>query len=99
MRKHKTTVPHFLVVVFNINLKYFFSNRYPRLGGGIQLRQAIASYCGGATVPENVLVCNGSDDALVLICHALLGIGKSVLVPSPSYEHFCVNALATGNNY
>ncbi len=42
------------------------------------------------------MVTNGSDDALILICLTFLGHNKSALVPVPTYEHFCVNAVCTG---
>jgi len=63
---------------------------YPQLGGGNQLKNEICQYCG--VIPENVMITNGSDDALILICHTYLGPGKTVIAPVPTYEHFCVNA-------
>ena len=67
---------------------------YPNLGGGAELRNRLAEYCG--VIPENIMVTNGSDDALILICQTYLRSGKSVLAPVPTYEHFCVNAMNTG---
>lgn len=67
---------------------------YPQLGGGQELRDALAGYCG--VIPENLLVTNGSDAALILLCRDLLGPGKRVLAPVPTYEHFCVDAEGTG---
>ena len=67
---------------------------YPELGGGARLRGRIAEYA--AVIPETILVTNGSDDALILICHTYLTGGKVCLAPCPTYEHFCVNAEGTG---
>lgn len=68
---------------------------YPQLGGGLDLRRDIAGYAG--CIPENLLVTNGSDDALVLICQALLhGPNATCLAPTPSYEHMMVNVECTG---
>merc|ERR1712137_727070 len=67
---------------------------YPNLGGGAELRQRLADYAG--VIPEDIMVTNGSDDALILICQSFLGTGKSVIAPVPTYEHFCVNAMNTG---
>ena len=67
---------------------------YPQLAGGDALRAELARYC--AVGEDNLLVTNGSDDALIVLCHALLGPGKSALAPTPTYEHFCVNVLGTG---
>ena len=71
-----------------------FLKWYPQLSGGEALQRELASYCGVGT--ENLLVTNGSDDALILLCHGLLGAGKTALAPTPTYEHFCVNVVGTG---
>ena len=44
----------------------------------------------------NLLITNGSDEALILICQKFLDASKSALIPMPSYEHFVLNAEATG---
>lgn len=67
---------------------------YPNLGGGSDLRNQLAKYC--CVIPENILVTNGSDDALILICQTFLNSGKSVIAPVPTYEHFCCNVIHTG---
>eukprot|EP00759_Apiculatamorpha_spiralis_P037322 PhF_6_TR37204/c0_g1_i1/m.54832/K00817/hisC; histidinol-phosphate aminotransferase len=67
---------------------------YPELGGGVRLRGRLATYA--SCIPEALLVTNGSDDALILICHTFLAPGKVCLAPCPTYEHFCVNAEGTG---
>lgn len=71
-----------------------FLKWYPQLGGGAALRGAIADYAG--VIPENLIITNGSDDALILLCQRFLGEGKRALAPAPTYEHFCVNAAQTG---
>ena len=71
-----------------------FLKWYPHLSGGKDLRESLTSYCG--IINENLMVTNGSDDALILICQSFLGHGKTALVPCPTYEHFCVNAVCTG---
>jgi histidinol-phosphate aminotransferase len=71
-----------------------FLNWYPHLAGGRRLLSALAAYC---SVGEgSLLITNGSDAGLALLCHAFLDPGRSVLAPMPTYEHFCVTALATG---
>lgn len=67
---------------------------YPHLAGGDALRGELASYCNVAD--DNLIITNGSDDALILLCQAFLGHGKAALAPTPTYEHFCVNAVTTG---
>jgi histidinol-phosphate aminotransferase len=79
----------FVITSEGNNLKW-----YPHLSGGIELSNALTAYCN--VIPENILITNGSDDALILLCYSLLGHGKTALVPSPTYEHFCVNAINTG---
>ena len=69
---------------------------YPKLGGGENLRNKLAEYSG--VIPENVLVTNGSDDALILICQTFIKPGNSVVAPVPTYEHFCCNAVHAGGN-
>ncbi|KAH3767751.1 histidinol-phosphate transaminase [Pelomyxa schiedti] len=67
---------------------------YPHLAGGAALRTALAEYCG--VIAENIIVTNGSDDALILLCYSYLGYGQTALAPIPTYEHFCVNAVNSG---
>jgi histidinol-phosphate aminotransferase len=69
---------------------------YPNLAGGDALRHELASYC--SVGEENLLITNGSDDALILLCHTFLGHGKTAIAPTPTYEHFCVNAVNAGAN-
>lgn len=69
---------------------------YPHLGGGQVLKQGLVQHLGDGVVAENMLITNGSDDALILLCHALLGPGRTAIAPVPTYEHFCVNATVTG---
>ena len=45
---------------------------------------------------DEVLVTNGSDDALELICKTYLDPGDEVVVPRPTYTHFLVFARAQG---
>jgi histidinol-phosphate aminotransferase len=71
-----------------------FLKWYPNLSGGDALQAELANYCSVGT--ENLLITNGSDDALILLCHGMLGAGKSALAPTPTYEHFCVNVVGTG---
>ncbi|GMV39229.1 MAG: histidinol-phosphate aminotransferase [Myxococcales bacterium] len=68
-------------------------NWYPELYSK-RLTTALASYVG---VPEgSLLVTNGSDDALDLVCRTYLDDGDEVVVPSPTYTHFLVYAGARG---
>lgn len=68
---------------------------YAPLGGGDDLKQGLAEYVDGA-ITENLLVTNGSDDALILAAQTYLKMGIRALVDCPTYEHFCVNAACTG---
>lgn len=70
-------------------------NWYPPLGGA-DLLQGLASYT--ALPGENLLVTNGSDDALALVCTSFLDRGDDVLVPVPTYNHFMVFAQSQGAN-
>lgn len=45
---------------------------------------------------DQILVTNGSDDALDLICKTFLDPGDEVVVPRPTYMHFLVFAAAQG---
>lgn len=45
-----------------------------------------------------VLVTNGSDDALDLLCKTFLDPGDEVVVPRPTYTHFLVFARAQGGS-
>lgn len=68
-------------------------NWYPDLKAQA-LRKAIGRYTG---VPvEGILVTNGSDAALDLVCRTYLDPGDEVVVASPTYGHFLVFARASG---
>lgn len=76
---------------------------YPHLAGGHFLKKNLVKYVathGGNTQisDKNLLITNGSDDALILICQRFSGNGKRVLIPLPTYEHFVVNVEATGSD-
>ena len=62
--------------------------QYSTTEGDPALRAAIAARLGGRglhTVPDDVLVCTGSQQALTLVAAALLEPGDAVLVEEPSY--------------
>ena len=60
-------------------------NWYPELSSK-ELRRKLAAYSGRAM--EEILVTNGSDDALDLICKVFLDPKDEVVVPYPTYTHF-----------
>lgn len=68
-------------------------NWYPDLAA-TPLREAIGRYTG---VPaDNILITNGSDAALDLVCRTYLDPGDCVDVVWPTYGHFLVFARACG---
>ena len=69
-------------------------NWYPELGS-TSLAEALTEYVN--LDAENILVTNGSDDALELVCKAYLGPDDRVLVPVPTYTHFFVYVQARGS--
>ncbi|MFW5968538.1 MAG: histidinol-phosphate transaminase [Persicimonas sp.] len=68
-------------------------NWYPQLGSR-QLLEALEDYTGLES--DQMLVTNGSDDALQLICNTFLSEGDRVVAPVPSYNHFLVFAQSCG---
>jgi histidinol-phosphate aminotransferase len=68
-------------------------NWYPELGSR-SLLLGLSDYTG--VRPDSLLVTNGSDDALHLICASFLDAGDEVVVPVPTYNHFIVFAQAKG---
>lgn len=58
------------------------------------LREGLAGYTGVSA--DHLLVTNGSDDALALVCNTFLDAGDDVLVVWPTYGHFMVFARARG---
>ncbi len=68
-------------------------NWYPELGSS-QLRAQLSQYTG--VDADSILVTNGSDEALALICNTYLDAGDVVVVPVPTYNHFVVFAQARG---
>ena len=68
-------------------------NWYPTLGSP-ELKQRLAEFTGRPT--EEILVTNGSDDALKLVCDTFLDPGDHVLAPSPTYTHTLLFARTRG---
>jgi histidinol-phosphate aminotransferase len=68
-------------------------NWYPDLGAR-KLKAALSTYTG--LDQECLLVTNGSDDALDLLCRTYLDATDDVLVAAPTYGHFLVFARARG---
>jgi len=68
-------------------------NWYPDLGA-TRLRGALSRYTG---VPaDGIIVTNGSDDALDLLCRTFLGASDDAVVVWPTYGHFLIFARARG---
>lgn len=68
-------------------------NWYPELGAP-KVRAALSAYTG--VRPDSILVTNGSDDALDLVCRSFLDPGDDVVVAWPTYGHFLIFARARG---
>ncbi len=68
-------------------------NWYPPLAAG-PLLQRLGDYTG--LTSSSILVTNGSDDCLNLVCTTYLDEGDRVLVPYPTYTHLLVFAGARG---
>jgi len=68
-------------------------HRYPDLLGG-DLRARLADYAGVA--PEQVVVTNGSDDAIELVLKVCLPPGGSVLLPTPTFFVYGFSARLLG---
>jgi len=71
-----------------VNLNY-----YPQLFAR-DLRLRLQSYVGYPA--DHILVTNGSDDALDLLCKTYLNPGDRVLSPYPTYTHFLLFAKSRG---
>ena len=74
---------------------------YPHLNGGHFLKKKLIEYASKNTEMKNIseknlIITNGSDDALILLCHRYLNSNKKAVIPLPTYEHFVLNAEATG---
>jgi len=68
-------------------------NWYPELYSK-NLRSDLAKYCNRDM--EEILVTNGSDDALELICKVFLDPGDHVVIPYPTYTHFITYVQSRG---
>lgn len=93
---NESTIPPSPTVIAAINR--FLSNShhlnwYPDLYSR-RLLVALGEYVGIS--PDHLLVTNGSDDALELVCKTYLDPDDQVVVPSPTYTHFLVFAGARG---
>lgn len=68
-------------------------NWYPELSSR-SLLLALSDYTN--VRPDQLMVTNGSDDALHLICSTFLDQNDEVVVPVPTYNHFVVFAQSKG---
>jgi histidinol-phosphate aminotransferase len=68
-------------------------NWYPELSSR-SLLLALSDYTN--VRPDQLMVTNGSDDALHLICSTFLDHDDEVVVPVPTYNHFVVFAQSKG---
>jgi histidinol-phosphate aminotransferase len=69
-------------------------NRYPAAGAP-ELRERFAKYFG---VKKNMIMTgNGSDELIQILCMALKGKIKGVLVPVPTFSMYKIIAVNTGN--
>ena len=68
-------------------------NWYPDLYSR-RLVDSLSAYTGLPS--SHLLVTNGSDDALALVCNTFLDPADEVVVPSPTYTHFLVFSQAKG---
>lgn len=68
-------------------------NWYPDLGAS-KLRRTLAAYTG--VQADDIIVTNGSDDALDLVCRSYVDPGDDVVVVWPTYGHFMVFARGRG---
>jgi len=65
--------------------------RYPERGGG---EQVVAAHLGVS--PEELLLTNGTDEAIHLMCETFLEPGDDVLIVVPTFAMFEIYAAATG---
>jgi histidinol-phosphate aminotransferase len=70
-------------------------NWYPQLGSA-DLIAALRGYTGLDS--DYLLISNGSDDALHLICSTFLDQGDEVVIPVPTYNHFIMFVQSRGAN-
>jgi histidinol-phosphate aminotransferase len=69
-------------------------NRYP-VAGAPRLRERFAKYYG---VNKNmVMLGNGSDELIQILCMALKGKIKGVMIPVPTFSMYKIIAINTGN--
>ncbi|MEM4297808.1 MAG: histidinol-phosphate transaminase [Nitrososphaerota archaeon] len=58
------------------------------------LRELLNSYTGAEV--QSIMVCNGADEAIDILCKAYVGAGREVLISSPTYSYFRVSAEIMG---
>jgi histidinol-phosphate aminotransferase len=98
------------VVRMDLNTSPYNPSRWlHRLVGGIEgvrvneypdtsyreLREMLSSYTG--VEPESIMVCNGADEAIDIVCKAYLDGGREAIISSPTYSYFRVSAEIMGS--
>lgn len=69
-------------------------NRYPE-AGALKLRERFAKYFG--VKKEMIMLGNGSDELIQLLCMTLKGKISGVMVPVPTFSMYKIIAINTGN--
>jgi len=75
-------------------MRQVFFNRYPE-AGALRLREKYADYFG--VKKDMLLLGNGSDELIQLLCLALKGRIHGVMIPAPTFSMYKIIAVNTGN--
>lgn len=80
---------------FLANLESMPAYHYPD-GYASTLRAALAAYVGRPA--DNILVGNGGDEIISLICNTFLNAGDTILVHTPTFDIYAIDAVVLGAN-
>ncbi|MCX7634427.1 MAG: aminotransferase class I/II-fold pyridoxal phosphate-dependent enzyme, partial [Syntrophales bacterium] len=79
---------------FMASLSAIALNRYPE-AGSLSLRTPFAAHFG---VPaDGLMIGNGSDELIAILCTALSSPGSRVLIPTPPFAMYRISAVNSGH--
>ncbi len=76
------------------NIERVRVNEYPDTSYR-ETREMLSSYTG--VEPESIMITNGADEAIDIICKSYLDAGREAVISSPTYSYFRVSAEIMGS--
>src|SRR3989339_1541210 len=87
------TIPEALRAEFAIRLAEISLNRYPEAGSPLLVSRFAASF---GVAEGQVMIGNGSDELIQILCSAVARPGAEVMIPTPTFAMFGITPVNAG---